>query len=107
MKHYTVTRKQIDGLKLLILQPVSNRKPPTQTPAILWIHGGGYAVGVPAQVDIYPTGFHAFDMLLPFRSISRQAIAAFEAHFSYAAAHYFAPQQGTKEHHSQNKSETE
>jgi len=63
--------------------------------------------GVPAQVDIYPTGFHAFDMLLPFRSISRQAIAAFEAHFSYAAAHYFAPQQGTKEHHSQNKSETE
>ena len=34
--------------------------------------------GVPAHVDVYPTGFHAFDMLLPFRRISREAIEAFE-----------------------------
>ena len=37
--------------------------------------------GVPAHVDVYPTGFHAFDMLTPFRKISRQAIAAFERQF--------------------------
>lgn len=48
--------------------------------------------GIPASVDVYPTGFHAFDMLLPFRTISRQAIAAFEAAYRYAAAHYTAPQ---------------
>lgn len=48
--------------------------------------------GVPAHVDVYPTGFHAFDMLLPFRKISRQAAAAFEKQYLYAAEHYFAPQ---------------
>lgn len=44
--------------------------------------------GVPAQVDVYSTGFHAFDMLLPFRKISRQAIAEFEKQYLYAAEHY-------------------
>ncbi len=48
--------------------------------------------GVPSKVDVYPTGFHAFDMLLPFRAISKQAIAAFEKQYLYAAEHYFAPQ---------------
>jgi len=37
--------------------------------------------GVPARVDVYPTGFHAFDMLTPFRRLSRQAIAAFEKRY--------------------------
>lgn len=37
--------------------------------------------GVPAGADVYPTGFHAFDMLLPFRRISRQAIRAFEKEY--------------------------
>ena len=46
--------------------------------------------GVPARVDVYPTGFHAFDMLLPFRRISRQAVAAFEKQYLNAAEHYFA-----------------
>lgn len=46
--------------------------------------------GVPAHVDVYPTGFHAFDMLLPFRPISKQAIAAFEKQYLYAQEHYFA-----------------
>lgn len=50
------------------------------------------AAGVPARVDVYPTGFHAFDMLLPFRKISKQAVAEFEKQYLYAAEHYFAPQ---------------
>lgn len=44
--------------------------------------------GVPAQVDVYPTGFHAFDMLLPFRRISQRAAAEFERQYLYAAGHY-------------------
>ena len=48
--------------------------------------------GVPAQVDVYPTGLHAFDMLLPFLKISKQAVAAFEKRYLYAQEHYFAPQ---------------
>ena len=48
--------------------------------------------GVPAHVDVYPTGFHAFDMLLPFCRISRQAIAEFEKQYLYAAEHYRAIQ---------------
>ncbi len=48
--------------------------------------------GVHAHADVYPTGFHAFDMLLPMRRISRQAIAAFEKQYLWAAAHCFAKQ---------------
>ncbi len=48
--------------------------------------------GVTAYVDVYPTGFHAFDMLLPFRRISRQAITEFEKQYLYAAEHYRAAQ---------------
>lgn len=45
--------------------------------------------GVQAHVDVYPTGVHAFDMLQPFRKISKQAAEAFEKQFLYARAHYF------------------
>ena len=48
--------------------------------------------GVPAQVDVYPTGLHAFDMLLPFSALSRKAIKNFEEYYLYAVEHYFAPQ---------------
>ena len=48
--------------------------------------------GVEAKIDIYPTGFHAFDMLMPWRSISKQAASEFDKQYCYAAAHYFAPQ---------------
>ena len=48
--------------------------------------------GVEASVDVYRTGFHAFDMLLPFRKISRQAIKEFEKQYLYAAENYSAPQ---------------
>lgn len=41
--------------------------------------------GVPAQADVYPTGFHAFDMLTPWRKISREAIRAFERQYQNAA----------------------
>lgn len=50
------------------------------------------SAGIPAAVDVYPTGFHAFDMLLPFRTISKQAVAEFERQYLYATEHYFAPQ---------------
>ena len=49
--------------------------------------------GLPAHVDIYPTGFHAFDMLLPFRKISKRAVSEFERQYLYAAKHYIAPQE--------------
>ena len=42
------------------------------------------AAGVPAAVDVYDTDIHAFDMLYPGLSLSRQAIAAFEIHFEHA-----------------------
>ena len=37
--------------------------------------------GVPAEADVYPTNVHAFDMLYPENTVSRQAISAFERHF--------------------------
>lgn len=50
MKHYTVRNVKIDGLKLLILQPTANRKAKEKTPGILWIHDGGYAVGMASMI---------------------------------------------------------
>ncbi len=40
--------------------------------------------GVPAEADVYPTNVHAFDMLYPEDTVSRQAISAFEQHFQKA-----------------------
>lgn len=44
--------------------------------------------GVPARVDVYhapgPGCFHSFDMLTPWRTVSRQAIRVFEARFREA-----------------------
>lgn len=48
--------------------------------------------GVTANVDVYATGFHAFDMLLPFRRVSRDAVKAFEKAYLYAAKHYAVKQ---------------
>ena len=42
--------------------------------------------GIEAQLDIYLGLFHAFDILLPFRKVSRRAVACF--------GHYFAKQRG-------------
>ena len=37
-------------MKLLILRPTVNIKPPEQTPGILWIHGGGYVTGMAGMI---------------------------------------------------------
>lgn len=39
---------------------------------------------IPAKVDIYPNCFHAFDMLLPFKKVSKKAIQKFELEFEKA-----------------------
>lgn len=41
--------------------------------------------GVKADCDVYDTGMHAFDMLLPFRRISRKAAENFERQYLQAA----------------------
>jgi acetyl esterase/lipase len=48
--------------------------------------------GVDAKVDVYPNWFHAYDMLLPFKKISKKAIAEFEKQYLHAVEHYFAKQ---------------
>ena len=50
MKKYTVKKRKIPStgrdIKILIFRPTAAKKLPTQTPGILWIHGGGYATGM-------------------------------------------------------------
>ena len=48
--------------------------------------------GIEAEMDAYADWFHAYDLLFPMKKISREAIGRFEQRFSYAMAHYFAPQ---------------
>lgn len=50
--------------------------------------------GIPAEIDIYPGLYHAFDMLTPFRRASKIAGAKFDERFLYAQKHYFAEQKG-------------
>ena len=45
--------------------------------------------GTPAEIDIYPGLYHAFDMLTPWRRASRLAAARFEVHFLEAKEKYF------------------
>ncbi len=45
--------------------------------------------GIDANVDVYETNIHAFDMLFPDLDISRKAIEAFNERFDYACKHYF------------------
>lgn len=44
--------------------------------------------GIPAFVDVYPGKVHAFDMVTPFRKISKEAARTFKQHFKYATEHY-------------------
>ncbi len=48
--------------------------------------------GVSAEVDIYSNCFHAFDMLMPWKKVSRQAARQFEHKFQEALQICFAPQ---------------
>ena len=50
------------------------------------------AAGVPAELDVYHTDMHAFDMMDPDAELSMQAAAAFDRHFADAQARFFAPQ---------------
>ena len=54
MKKYTFQKINIPSgnycMKLLILSPTACKQPREQTPGILWIHGGGYAVGMAEMV---------------------------------------------------------
>jgi acetyl esterase/lipase len=49
--------------------------------------------GVPAKVDVYSGGYHAFDMMDPDNSMSIQAAEKFCKEFMFAKTHYFAPQE--------------
>ena len=53
-KKYRVTQRVISAgeheMKLLILQPAVTDERKEKTPGILWIHGGGYAVGMAGMV---------------------------------------------------------
>ena len=46
--------------------------------------------GIPADVDVYHTDIHAFDMMRPELEISEVATKKFNQAFDYAKAHYFA-----------------
>lgn len=45
--------------------------------------------GIEANIDVYHTNIHAFDMLHPSLDISQQAIIKFEEAYIYASKHYF------------------
>ena len=49
--------------------------------------------GVPAELDVYHTDMHAFDMMQPHDAQSIAAAEAFEHRFANAQARYFAPQE--------------
>jgi acetyl esterase/lipase len=51
--------------------------------------------GVPAKVDVYPGGYHAFDMMEQDTPAAKLARERFLQEFRYAQAHYFA-EQGAK-----------
>ena len=40
--------------------------------------------GVEAEMDVYPSNFHAFDMLKPDEELSKQAIYRFNINFEKA-----------------------
>ena len=50
------------------------------------------AAGIPAELDVYHTDVHAFDMMRPDDPLSREATQAFHQHFALAQRRFFAPQ---------------
>lgn len=46
--------------------------------------------GIEAELDVYNSNMHAFDMMKPQLEISKQAALVFNKHFEYAMEHYFA-----------------
>ena len=50
------------------------------------------ACGIPAELDVYHTDMHAFDMLAPDEELSRRAAEKFNEKFQFAQENYFAEQ---------------
>ncbi len=48
--------------------------------------------GISAEVDVYPSDMHAFDMLASKKEISKRAAEKFNEKFSFAKENYFAKQ---------------
>jgi len=48
--------------------------------------------GIEAEVDVYHSDFHAFDLMQPWLDISKAAVQEFNRHFEYALTHYTAEQ---------------
>ena len=55
------------------------------------------AAGVPAELDVYHSDMHAFDMMRPDDVLSIQAAEAFNTLFADAQARFFAPQHEIQE----------
>lgn len=47
--------------------------------------------GIEAELNVYPSDMHAFDMMAPDEPLSKQAAERFNQQFAYAMEHYFAP----------------
>ena len=54
------------------------------------------SAGIPAELDVYRTDMHAFDMMRPEDTLSIQAAEAFNARFAAAQQRFFAPQNGER-----------
>lgn len=50
--------------------------------------------GIPAELDVYHTDMHAFDMMQPDSALAVRAADAFNRQFERAQKQYFAPQPG-------------
>ena len=48
--------------------------------------------GIPAELDVYHTDMHAFDMMQPDSALAVRAAAAFNRQFERAQKRYFSPQ---------------
>ena len=58
---------------------------------------GGESAGVPAELDVYHSDMHAFDMMRPDDVLSIQAAEAFNTRFADAQARFFTPQHEIQE----------
>ena len=52
----------------------------------------GIYAGVPAEIDVYPDFYHAYDMMNPDTEMAKKAADTFVQKFRKAAEKYFAKQ---------------
>ncbi len=89
---YAAPARQTDYTDLPPCYTFVGKKEPFFYETLEFVHNLKKA-GVKAEMHVYETGFHAFDMLLPFRKISKRAIAEFERQYLYAAENYIKEQE--------------